>query len=233
MTYMLAVWRCWSPQKRDSMEMSQGGQAGLGKHVTAGVKRGLLASSPSSPHFTHSILSRRSDDSLIAECWMGTNNATQPSAVEHLWALAWECLWLLPDLTSLQDCWIGSQIGHTLCIWHRGNPPYLEGDTGGTDSGTECVNNFSACHKDDLNSSWDRTSCKPMTWHWFWSTCAMTGQRRGIIMASWNLIIILLSGTSQQQSCIILLWEGGDCVAARSPWCRKLPSGTQHEDFSQ
>jgi hypothetical protein len=64
MTYMLAVWRCWSPLKRLSMEMDQGGQAGFGKRIAAGVKRGLLASSPSYPHFTLNILSRRSDDSL-------------------------------------------------------------------------------------------------------------------------------------------------------------------------
>jgi hypothetical protein len=70
MTYMLAVWRCWSPLKRLSVEMGQGGQAGLVKWITAGVKRGLLASSPSSPYFTLSIRSRRSDDSLIAEGWL-------------------------------------------------------------------------------------------------------------------------------------------------------------------
>jgi hypothetical protein len=68
-----------------------------------------------------------------------------------------------------------------------------------------------------LSQRWlDRTSCKPMSWQWIWSTCAMTGQRRGIIMASWNLTIILLSDTSQQEGDIILLWESGDCTAARS-----------------
>jgi hypothetical protein len=33
----------------------------------------------------------------------------------------------------------------------------------------------------------------------------MTEQRRGVIMASWNLTMILLSETSQQQGDIILL----------------------------
>jgi hypothetical protein len=168
---------------------------------------GMLVSPPSFP-FTLNILTKKSDDNLIAKGWIWDKPYCVTIDTRASVTMARHDIiagWSKRKPSQLYVLQIAS--GETIPVPKKG--------TGGDDSWSEHFTNLGVhCH--DHGCVCPETLCPAILWHvgGFRAPIPMTGPRRGVIMESRSKTMIILPYSGQWRGDTNSMWEGGDCTTS-------------------